>query len=144
MRLIDIAVFMLIFEVIGNLIIASYSKYFGFGNVPLFTINAGPNLETEQASLWLQVQNVATAALMFGVVGGALLSAVFGQYYLSLLIAVAGIIINIIPTLKEYVMGLPMVLIQLGIPPEISFAIITIYNFLLMLALLMWMSGKGY
>jgi hypothetical protein len=144
MRLIDIAVFMLIFEVVGNLIVVSYSRYFGFGGIPLITTNVGSDIQSQQASLWENVQTVATAALMFGVVGGALLSAVFGQYYLSLMIAVAGIVINFIPQLKVYVMALPTILTQLGIPAEISFTIITIYNLLLMLALLMWMSGKGY
>jgi hypothetical protein len=142
MRAIDVAVFLFIFEFVLNLL-ANFASDLGFRREEVIVANPGVNIETETQKQWQHAQTIASAAILMGTVAGAFLSAVFGQYYLSLLLAAAGVVINFIPVLRQFVSALPMLLISLGLPPALAWGLYTIYNFLLVLMLLLWLSGKG-
>jgi len=143
MRLIDIAVFMLIFEVVVNILASSLIDQLGFHRSEVIKISTDVDIEKEAKKRWEEVQNFASAAILMGTVAGAFVSAVFGQYYLSLLLAAAGFVINFVPNLKEIVAAFPTVLMALGVPQSLASAIFVIYNFLLILVLLLWLTGKG-
>jgi hypothetical protein len=143
MRAIDIAVFLFIFEFVLNLLANNFASDLGFRREEVIVANPGVDIETEIQKQWQQAQTMASAAILMGTVAGAFLSAVFGQYYLSLLLAAAGVVINFVPVLKQFVAALPILLISLGLPPTLAWGIWTIYNFLLVLMLLLWLTGKG-
>jgi len=143
MRAIDIAVFLFIFEFVLNLLAYNFASDLGFRKEEVIVANPGVDIEKETQAQWQQAQTIASAAILMGTVAGAFLSAVFGQYYLSLLLAAAGVVINLVPVLKQFVAALPMLLIALGLPPSVAWGIWTIYNFLLVLMLLLWLTGKG-
>jgi len=145
MRTLDIAVFMAIFFVVSNTILTYYAAYFGFKEIELLKldINEVKEFDAKTQEMWGKVQSFATTAILLGTVTGAFLSAVFGQYYLSILIAVAGVVINFIPYLKGFMTALPVVLIAMGIPTGIAYILVTIFNFLFFLTLLIWLTGRG-
>lgn len=144
MRLIDIAVFMMIFYVIGNFVIYNYGTLFGFKEIELLKLDVKGvgNINEQTAILWQNVQNVASSAILLGTLSAVFVTAIFGQYYLSIMLAVAGIVINFIPFLRNFFSALPVTLYLIGIPSGFTLLIVTLYNLLLMLFLLMWMSGR--
>jgi len=143
MRLIDIAVFLFIFEFVLNLLANNFASDLGFNRNEVIVANPNVDIESETQKQWQQAQTIASAAILMGAAAASFLSAVFGQYYLSLLLAAAGVVINFVPVLKQFVSALPMLLIALGLPPTFAWGFYTIYNFLLVLMLLLWLTGKG-
>ena len=150
MRAIDISIFLIIFEVIGNLIAVNYAPYMGFGQHPLLKMeinSTDPNIITKPEpltqELWGQTQTYATIIIAVGLVAGTIVSAVFGQYYVVALLSMALVITVFVPAARVYVTALPQLLINLGIPVEVTGLVFVIYNLILVLSILVWLSGRS-
>ena len=142
MRAIDIAIFMIIFEVVGNLIAVSYAPLMGFGNETLIQMHVG-STENLRTSLWNQLVNVATNPINVGILAGTALASMLGQYYLATILISAMLVMNVIPQFQVYTNALPMLLISLGIPAPIAKIVLAIYNIILIFSLLIWVYGRS-
>lgn len=141
MRAIDIAIFLIIFEMVGSLIISMFMTDFDMIN--LMKMSFSSMNESEVNTLWQQTQTAANWILSAGFVVGTLISAVFGYYFFSAAFASAVIIINFVPHVKRFFSTFPLLLLSLGIPQPLTLLIVSIYNMVLVVSILFWLSGKG-
>ena len=143
MRAIDIAIFMIIFQVVANLIAVSYAPLMGFGNQPLMQTHVGSTPQQLRQSLWSQLTNIATNPINIGVLAGTALASMLGQYYLATILISALLVMNIIPQFQVFTNALPMLLISLGVPDAIAKTVLAIYNIILIFSLIIWVYGRS-
>ena len=143
MRAIDIAIFMIIFEIVGNLIAVSYAPLMGFGEQPLMQTHVGKSPETLQSNLWTTITSIATNPINVGLLTGVALSSLLGQYYLATILISAMLVTSIVPQFQIYTNALPLLLVSLGIPDAIAKTVLAIYNIILIFSLIIWIYGRS-
>lgn len=138
MRVIDVAIFMIIFQVVVGVLV-NYQSNLGFGSITLFKYKTSEFAYQEN---WKNLTTLASMIIQAGFIIGVILSAVFGYYFFSLALGTAIVVINVVPYAKDVFLGLPIVLYQIGIPLEISVAIAGAYETLLIISIFFWISGR--
>jgi hypothetical protein len=141
MRVMDIAIFMFVFQVIGGIIIGGgYLQQMGFyPNV--LTMHNDVNNTIQNASN--QLYNTTNTITQGVTQSSDPLASAFGLFYQWMMSSMMSLI-NAVNPIIWYVAWLPLVMQWAGIPAELAWGFFLIYTGLEVIAFLQMISGRSF
>jgi len=137
MRVIDIAIFMLVFQVMGAAVVG-FLPYMGLeGDIFVMHQDTDTEIQNYQNKVEDVVENYQSSAE-----SGDPLSTAFGMFYNWMMSAIGNIVDSAMPILK-YVAWMPLLMQQMGVPALIAWPFFTIFTVLEAFGFMQLIAGRN-